>query len=227
MITFARVWRLVSGKIIPSFPVDMNTQKISKVVDPTENQEASTKKYVDDHADMLKSVYDPNADGVVKDSDKLEGSSKSEVRVHEPLSHDHLEADITDLDHDAQKIKNKPVDAPTVGDDGKALTYNYGEDRYKHVVGSAVFPAPNIESTWQSIANNASFGFNHNLGTDNILVQVWANNVASWTNAYIFLESSMATSSLGLIRRSSNNQLTIFNKTGADLYFKIRMWKWT
>jgi len=37
--------------------------------------------------DMFKSVYDPNADGVVKDSDKLEGSTKAQVQDHTPKAH--------------------------------------------------------------------------------------------------------------------------------------------
>lgn len=37
---------------------------------------------VDKWGDMLKSVYDPNADGVVVDSDKLEGSTKTQVQDH-------------------------------------------------------------------------------------------------------------------------------------------------
>lgn len=37
--------------------------------------------------DMLKSTYDPNDDGKVVDSDKLEGSTKAQVRAHSPQSH--------------------------------------------------------------------------------------------------------------------------------------------
>jgi len=37
--------------------------------------------------DMLKSVYDPDADGVVNDSDKLEGSTKTQVQDHTPKAH--------------------------------------------------------------------------------------------------------------------------------------------
>lgn len=37
--------------------------------------------------DMLKSVYDPNTDGVVVDSDKLEGSTKAQVQDHTPKAH--------------------------------------------------------------------------------------------------------------------------------------------
>jgi len=313
MVKFSCFWRLVAGKIIALFPVDMNNQKIHNLVDPATDQEAATKKYVDDTAaggegDMLKAIYDPNDDGVVKDSDKLEastkvqvqdhipkahtlashstkahseltgvsadqhhaqahtldshsekkldqldektpaagvtvdgclvkdgkaadsnkleGSTKDQVRVHEPISHTHVEANITDLDHDAQKIKSKAVDAPLAADDGKALTYDHANSKYKHAAAGG-FPAPDIDSTWQSIPHNETFTFNHNLGTDNILVQVWANQVANWTNAHLFQASCMATGFPGLIRRISNNQLMIINKVGQNLYFKLRMWKWT
>jgi len=37
--------------------------------------------------DMLKSVYDTDDDGVVDDSEKLEGSSKAQVRDHTPQAH--------------------------------------------------------------------------------------------------------------------------------------------
>lgn len=46
-----------------------------------------------------------------------------------------IEAMITDLDHDAQKIKAKPVDAPVAGDDGKFLAYNHTGSKYEHKAG--------------------------------------------------------------------------------------------
>jgi len=42
---------------------------------------------VDKWGDMKKSDYDPNADEVVKDSDKLEGSTKAQVQDHTPKAH--------------------------------------------------------------------------------------------------------------------------------------------
>ena len=41
--------------------------------------------------------------------------------------HTHVEADITDLDHDAQKIKGKPVDDSNIGDD-RILVYKAASD---------------------------------------------------------------------------------------------------
>jgi hypothetical protein len=40
------------------------------------------------------------------------------------------ESDISDLDHDADKIKGKSVDAPQAGDDGKALVYDETNDKF-------------------------------------------------------------------------------------------------
>lgn len=95
--------------------------------------------------EMLKSVYDTDADGVVDNSAKLDASTKAQVQDHTPkthahaqaditnlatalaakaaLTHTHLEADVTDLLHDAQKIKGVVVDD---GDkaDGKVLAFN-------------------------------------------------------------------------------------------------------
>jgi len=56
------------------------------------------------------------------DAATLEGSNKAAVQDHAPKAHTHVEADITDLDHDAQKIKGKTVDDAAIGDD-KILVY--------------------------------------------------------------------------------------------------------
>lgn len=51
--------------------LDMGNNKISNVVDPAVDQDAATKKYIDDlmiavgAGDMLKSEYDPDADGII------------------------------------------------------------------------------------------------------------------------------------------------------------------
>lgn len=338
MVTFACFFKLLAGKIVALFPVDMNTQKIHNVVDPTENQEAATKKYVDDQAagggDMLKATYDIDENGIVDnsekleastkaqvqdhtpkahtlashstkahteltdvsadqhhaqthtlashstkahteltgvtadqhhvqahildshsekkldqldektpgagvtvdgclikdgkaaDSNKLEGSTKAQVRVHEPVSHSHVEADITDLDHDAQKIKSKTVDAPLAADDGKALTYDHANSKYKHVVAGG-FPAPDYESFWTGIASAGQNDFVHNLGTDNILVQIWQSDVNNWTNAFLVGYFGPTPPIRVYIQRQSNNVMRIYNgDTGGAHYYMLRMWKW-
>ncbi|MBA7494463.1 hypothetical protein ES702_05039 [subsurface metagenome] len=82
--------------------------------------------------DMNKSDYDSDGDGVVDNSELLEGKSKSEVQDHTPKSHTHAESEVTDLvddlagksavghthtesevtdlDHDALKVKGVDVD---------------------------------------------------------------------------------------------------------------------
>lgn len=52
-----------------------------------------------------------------------------------PLVHYHDESDITDLDHDAQKIKGKTVDDSAIGD-GKVLKYDSTEDKIIYGTGS-------------------------------------------------------------------------------------------
>lgn len=73
--------------------------------------------------DMFKSDYDTNDNDVVDNASKLAGSTKSEVQNHAPKAHLHVEADVIDLDHDAQKIKGTTVDAAAIAD-GKRLTYD-------------------------------------------------------------------------------------------------------
>lgn len=73
--------------------------------------------------DMKKEVYDTNEDGIVDNSEKLEGSTKSEVQDHEPKEHTHTESEITDLEHDAQKIKGKEIDDSAIDTD-KYLKYD-------------------------------------------------------------------------------------------------------
>jgi hypothetical protein len=46
------------------------------------------------------------------------------------VGHTHVEANITDLDHNAQKIKSVPVSTPVAGDDQKALIYDLASDSF-------------------------------------------------------------------------------------------------
>lgn len=84
---------------------------------PTSNLHASTKKYVDDavagggFGDMLKAVYDANANNVVDNSEKLEGSTKTQVRDHTPKSHAvsaHTQA-VANIDMNNNRIRNLPT----------------------------------------------------------------------------------------------------------------------
>lgn len=69
------------------------------VYDETEGQFESSAAGM---GDMIKTTYDTNDDGVVDgadDSALLDGNTLAQVRNHSPISHNHTESDITDLDH--------------------------------------------------------------------------------------------------------------------------------
>jgi hypothetical protein len=58
----------------------------------------------------------------------LKGVTKTQIQDHSPQVHYHTESQITDLSHDAQKIKGKVVDDSSI-DDGKVLGYDEAEDK--------------------------------------------------------------------------------------------------
>ncbi len=80
--------------------------------------------------DMLKSVYDTDDDGVVDNSEKLEGSTKAQVQDHDPKAHTHVEADITDLDHDAVKLQGRDLDSAAPAD-GQVVTWEQATSKWK------------------------------------------------------------------------------------------------
>jgi len=104
--------------------------------------------------DMFKSVYDADADGTVDDSEKLEASSKAQVQDHTPKTHAHAQADVTDLvtdlaakaalvhthtesqisdlDHDALKVKGVLINDAAKADQ-KVLAYDSGSDRIVYI----------------------------------------------------------------------------------------------
>jgi len=86
--------------------------------------------------DMKKSVYDTDKDDVIDNSEKLDGKSRSEVQDHAPKSHTHVEADVTDLDHDAQKIKGVTVD-DTDKADTKILSFDAASETIKYIAQPA------------------------------------------------------------------------------------------
>lgn len=83
-------------------------------------------------ADMTKAVYDDDDDGQVQDSAKLQGSSKTQVQDHTPKSHTHAEANITDLDHDAQKVKGVIINDAAKADQ-KVLAFDSATDRIVYI----------------------------------------------------------------------------------------------
>ena len=124
-----RFWYYAAQKVRPFFDVDMNGKKISGLPTasyPTEDDEAATKKYVDDvvpTGDMLKSTYDPGANGVVDNSEKLEASTKAQVRDHTPKAHvlSAHENPTSDISMNTKKITN--LADPT--EDQQAATKKY------------------------------------------------------------------------------------------------------
>lgn len=83
-------------------------------------------------ADMKKSAYDANANSVVDNSEKLSGSTKTQVQDHTPKTHTHTESQISDLDHDALKIKGVIVNDAAIGDQ-KVLAYDLGTTRLVYI----------------------------------------------------------------------------------------------
>lgn len=81
--------------------------------------------------DMDKTDYDTGDDGTVDDSEKLEGSTKSEVQDHTPKAHTHEESEITDLSHDATAIAGVEVDDTDIGN-GKVLEYNSSSQKLEY-----------------------------------------------------------------------------------------------
>jgi hypothetical protein len=85
---------------------------------------------------MFTSVYDKDVDGTVDDSSKLQGKHTSQVQDHTPKTHTHTESQITDLDHDADKIKGIDVDAAAIAD-GKRLTYKSASGKIEYETPTA------------------------------------------------------------------------------------------
>jgi len=81
--------------------------------------------------DMYKSTYDANSNNIVDNSEKLENNTLAQVRAHTLT-----ESDISDLDHDAQKIKGKTVDDAAIAD-GYVLTYNSATGKVEYQSKSA------------------------------------------------------------------------------------------
>ena len=124
-----RFWYYIAQKIRPFFNVDMNGKKISGLPTagyPTEDNEAATKKYIDDivpTGDMLKSTYDADLDGVVDNAEKLEANSKAQVQDHTPKAHvlNAHDNPTSDISMNSKKITN--LTDPT--EDQQAATKKY------------------------------------------------------------------------------------------------------
>lgn len=62
--------------------------------------------------------------------DSTASDLQSSIDTKAPIDHTHVENDITDLVHDAVKIRHKDVQTPTVSDDGKRLVYRTNSDSF-------------------------------------------------------------------------------------------------
>jgi len=190
---------------------------------PTLNLHAATKKYVDDEivaggfGDMLKSVYDTGNNGVVDNAEKLEGSTKTQVQDHTPKAHtlnSHSDPDGA-LSMNSQKITS--LLDPTADQDG--ATKKYIDDAITPI--SSGLPAPDYESAWTGIANNAEGTFTHNLGTSGILAQVlikYSDNVFHYSTNGIAGDDKW-------VHYYTDNSLVVRNGIGDTAQFKVQVWK--
>jgi len=81
---------------------------------------------------MFKAAYDTNDNDVVDNASKLAGSTKGEVQNHTPKTHNHTESQISDLDHDALKIKGVIINDAAKADQ-KVLAYDSGSQRIIYI----------------------------------------------------------------------------------------------
>ena len=87
--------------------------------------------------DMTKAVYDTNDDGIVDNSEKLEGSTKAEVQNHAPQAHTHSATDIT------SGVFNSLL-FPRIFISGTDIYY------YKDNLGTSIFWSNDAEKTTSS-----------------------------------------------------------------------------
>jgi hypothetical protein len=88
-----------------------------------------------DFADLNGITISSPADNEVLAYDTGSGDFINQTPAEAGLSavgHTHIETDITDLDHDAQKIKGISVDAPNAGNDGQVIYYDDGASAFKY-----------------------------------------------------------------------------------------------
>jgi len=89
--------------------------------------EAHSKTFIEG-SEVPTNETDPTIDATLK------GVTKSQIQDHSPKAHEHVESEITDLVHDAVKIKGKEVDDSGIGD-GKKLGYNVASGKIEYQTG--------------------------------------------------------------------------------------------
>jgi len=117
------------------------------------------------------------------------------------------------IDMNGKKISGLPVSGyPT--EDNEAATKKY-------VDNSVVFPAPNYDSGFISIANNITTDFAHNLDTKNLLVQIFIKTPGSVYHTLWGSINSVIHS--GWIH--DYNTIKIANHWGVTKEFRLLLWK--
>ena len=158
--------------------------------------------------DMKKSDYDSDGDGVVDNSEKLEASTKAQVQDHTPKSHTHTEAQISDLDHDALKIKGVIVNDAAIGDQ-KVLAYDLGTQRIVYIT-----PAPS-----GAAINSIQTGETDIYGTTVFSHPVTINAVVVANTLLLFggVRSGSNDARYGVSRLELTNATTVTAYRGTDL----------
>ena len=169
--------------------------------------------------DMFKSDYDTNANEVVDNSEKLAGSTRSEVQNHTPKTHTHTESQISDLDHDALKVKGVIINDAAKADQ-KVLAFDSGSNRIVYIS-----PAPsgatikNIQIATITILNGQA------TGTATITAVVMANTVVVWGGTTL----TDAVGALPHVVLTNTTTLTATSNTSvaADIVIKVTVVEFT
>lgn len=169
--------------------------------------------------DMFKSTYDADEDGTVDDSEKLEDNTLAQVQDHTPKTHTHIESDVTDLDHDALKIKGIPVDNAAIGD-GKRLTYQVISGHIEYQTPDPAGPANAIRGDAQA---NRYFRTSQLLVEDGTDADTLKCTLANrWNGDTIPVQDNIAKDATTghFYLNPAGTQLTILNTglTGSALY---------
>lgn len=156
---------------------------------------------VDKWGDMLKSVYDPDADGVVADSDKLEGSTKTQVRDHTPKAHT--------LGSHSTKGHSELTGVTT------------SQHHIKTVKTTTLAEiAPDYDSEWVSVAFEAIHTFTHSLNSWDLLPVIYFRTAAGQSCSIW----GCGTTVMGDAWLNTANSLQVYNGW-ANKQVRVLLWK--
>lgn len=162
--------------------------------------------------DMKRSVYDPNLDDIVDNSEKLEGSTKTQVQDHTPKTHilNSHSAPSDNISMNSKKITS--LANPTSGQDATTRAWVQG-DRLKK--------SPDYDSGWFTVGAGADGDKTHSLNTMNLLVEVFSDSDSDH-NTYLYGFPSLHKGYFSLI---TPNGIKIHNDESTTKYFRIMIWK--